>query len=88
MGMAYQSISDYNQPPVFQNLLAQKQVITPIFSFKLSSSGAELTLGGSDSTLYTGGFTYAPVITQVRTLTYVLIFAILTLLPGLLASKS
>lgn len=88
MGMAYQSISVYNQPPVFQNLLTQKQVTTPTFSFKLSSSGAELTLGGSDSTLYTGSFTYAPVTTQVRTFDHSLICAILTLLSGLLASKS
>ena len=66
MGMAYQSISVYNAPPVFQNLLAQKQITTPVFSFKLSSSGAELYLGGVDSSLYTGSFTYASVATQVR----------------------
>ncbi|EKM50158.1 uncharacterized protein PHACADRAFT_213911 [Phanerochaete carnosa HHB-10118-sp] len=64
MGMAYQSISEYNSPPVFQSLVAQKQISTPVFSFKLSSSGAELLLGGADSNLYTGGFTYVPVTTQ------------------------
>ncbi|GJE93357.1 Asp-domain-containing protein [Phanerochaete sordida] len=64
MGMAYQSISQYNAPPVFQSLVSQKQVTTPAFSFKLSQSGAELFLGGADSNLYTGSFTYAPVTTQ------------------------
>lgn len=65
MGMAYQTISSYNSPPVFQTLLAQKQVTTPVFSFKLSTSGAELFLGGTDSKLFTGNFTYTPVTTQV-----------------------
>ncbi|KIP07065.1 hypothetical protein PHLGIDRAFT_513210, partial [Phlebiopsis gigantea 11061_1 CR5-6] len=64
MGMAYQQISVYNAPPVFQTLVAQKQITAPVFSFKLSSSGAELYLGGTDSDLYTGSFTYAPVTTQ------------------------
>ena len=65
MGMAYQSISVYNSPPVFQSLIAQKQVTTPVFSFKLASTGAELFLGGTDSSLYKGNFTYVPVTTQV-----------------------
>ena len=57
MGMAYQSISDYNAPPVFQTLVAQNQVTSPIFSFKLSASGSELLLGGVNNKLYTGSFT-------------------------------
>lgn len=65
MGMGYQSISLYKAPPVFQSLLAQKQVATPVFSFKLSASGSELFLGGADASLYTGSFTYASVTTQV-----------------------
>ena len=73
MGMAYQSISAYNAPPVFQSLLAQKQISTPVFSFKLSTSGAELLLGGTDDNLYTGSFTYAPVTTQVRILGIVIL---------------
>jgi hypothetical protein len=65
MGMAYQSISVYRSPPVFQSLVALKQVSSPVFSFKLSTSGAELFLDGTDSSWYTGSFTYVPVTTQV-----------------------
>lgn len=64
MGMGYQSISVFNAPPVFQTLVAQGQVASPVFSFKLSSSGSELLLGGTNTDLYTGGFTYIPVKTK------------------------
>lgn len=63
--MAYQSISAFNSPPVFQTMLAQKQTTTPVFSFKLAKTGSELRLGGVDMSLYTGSFTYVPVTTQV-----------------------
>ncbi|KAI0090411.1 acid protease [Irpex rosettiformis] len=64
LGMAYQSISDYNAPPLFQTLVAQKQVSQSVFAFKLSQSGSTLTLGGADSSKYTGSITYAPVTTK------------------------
>ncbi|GJE90284.1 Asp-domain-containing protein [Phanerochaete sordida] len=64
MGMGYQTISQYNSPPVFQTLVAQKQVTDPVFSFKLAESGSELLLGGANSDLYTGDFTYARVTTK------------------------
>ncbi|KAI0346661.1 acid protease [Trametopsis cervina] len=64
LGMGYQSISEYNVPAVFQTLFTQNQVSDPIFAFKLTSSGAVLTLGGVDNTKYTGSFTYAPVTTK------------------------
>jgi hypothetical protein len=88
MGMAYQSISVYRSPPVFQSLVALKQVSSPVFSFKLSTSGAELFLGGTDSSLYTGSFTYVPVTTQV-TLSMTLISHTTTLMwiLGILASE-
>ena len=63
--MAYQTISQYNSPPVFQNLVSYKQVTSPVFSFKLSTSGSELLLGGANSELYSGSFTYVPVTTKV-----------------------
>lgn len=63
--MGFQSISDYNAPPVFQTLISQNQVDDPSFGFKFSESGAELYLGGADSSLYSGDFTYAPVTQQV-----------------------
>ena len=62
--MAYQSISRYNSPPLFQSLVAQNNTLPPQFSFKLAASGSELLLGGADQSLYTGSFTYAPVTTQ------------------------
>ena len=73
LGMAYQSISDYNSPPLFQTLVAQKQVAQAVFAFKLSSSGSLLTLGGVDDTKYTGSITYAPVTTKVRYLHIILL---------------
>ena len=66
MGMAFQSISSYGASPVFQTLVSEGQVTDSVFSFKLSSSGAELYIGGSNSALYTGGFTYTPVTQQVN----------------------
>lgn len=64
MGMAYQSISDYNAPPFFQSLVAQKQVSSPVFAFKLATSGSELYLGGTNTNLYSGSITYTPVTKQ------------------------
>ncbi|KAF8452920.1 acid protease [Boletus edulis BED1] len=64
MGMAFQSISGYNASPVLQTLVSEGRVSDPVFSFKLSSSGAELYIGGSNPALYTGGFTYTPVTWQ------------------------
>lgn len=63
--MGYQSISQYNAPPFFQTLVTQGVTTQPVFAFKLAESGSELYLGGVDSNLFTGSFTYAPVTTQV-----------------------
>lgn len=64
MGMGFQSISDYNASPVFQSFVSQGQTSDPVFAMKLTSSGSELTLGGVNSDLYTGDFTYVPVTQQ------------------------
>jgi len=61
MGMGFKSISDYNADPVFQTLVAQGQTSAPEFGFKLADSGSELYLGGTNSALYTGDFTYVDV---------------------------
>ncbi|TFK51920.1 acid protease [Heliocybe sulcata] len=61
MGMGFRSISDYNANPVFQTLVADDQTSDPVFAFKLSSSGAQLYLGGTDDSQYSGDFTYTPV---------------------------
>ncbi|KAH7884068.1 Asp-domain-containing protein [Phlebopus sp. FC_14] len=61
MGMAFESISSFGASPVFQNLISEGQVDSPVFAFKLASTGSELFLGGVNSDLYTGDFTYVPV---------------------------
>ncbi|KAH8100358.1 aspartic peptidase domain-containing protein, partial [Cristinia sonorae] len=64
LGMGYQSISQYNSPPFIQTLIGQKKLTRPVFGFKLADSGSELFMGGVNTKLYTGNFTYAPVTTQ------------------------
>lgn len=67
MGMGFQSISVYNAPPVFQTLISEGVVTSPVFGFKLaaSSSGSELFLGGTNSALYTGDFTWVSLTIEV-----------------------
>ncbi|TFY51256.1 hypothetical protein EVG20_g11085 [Dentipellis fragilis] len=61
LGMAFESISDYQAKPFFQSLIAQNKVIQPVFGFKFAQSGSELYLGGTNSDLYSGSFTWVPV---------------------------
>nr|AGH70121.1 aspartyl protease [Placozoa sp. H4] len=66
MGMGYQQISVDGVPTVFNNIMAQKQVSSSVFSFYLNRKegakpGGELILGGSDPKHYSGNFTYLPV---------------------------
>jgi len=60
MGMGFQSISTYNASPLFQTLISEGAVTSPVFGFKLATSGSELFLGGTNSALYTGSFTWVP----------------------------
>jgi len=65
LGFAYVTISVDHVTPVWYNIISQGLVSQPIFSFWLSqdpnaSVGGELTLGGTDSSRYTGSFSYAP----------------------------
>ncbi|EIW83889.1 acid protease [Coniophora puteana RWD-64-598 SS2] len=64
MGMAYPAISSYGASPVFNTLVSQGQTDAGVFGFKLTSSGAELTIGGVDQSAVSGDFTYAPVTQQ------------------------
>ncbi|KAI0061612.1 Asp-domain-containing protein [Artomyces pyxidatus] len=61
MGMGFESISDYNANPLFQTLVSQNKVEDASFGFYFADSGSELYLGGTNSDLYTGDFTYIPV---------------------------
>ncbi|KAJ8245490.1 hypothetical protein GJAV_G00271290 [Gymnothorax javanicus] len=67
LGLGYPSLSEEMATPVFDNLLAQKLVDKPIFSFYLSRKKntaepeGELLLGGLDEALYTGNLTWVPV---------------------------
>ena len=65
LGLAFESISAYPASPVFQSLVSDDQATEAAFSFKLATSGSELYLGGANTDLYTGDFSYAPVTNQV-----------------------
>ena len=65
MGMAYQSISVFNAPPLFQTLVSQNEEMAPIFAFKLARSGSELFIGGVNSSLYEGDFTWVNLTNKV-----------------------
>ena len=65
MGLAFESISAYNATPVFQTLISQNVLTSPVFGLKLATSGSELFLGGTNDTLFTGNFTWVPLTNQV-----------------------
>ncbi|GAM17760.1 hypothetical protein SAMD00019534_009350 [Acytostelium subglobosum LB1] len=64
LGLAFQSISVNNIPPVFYMMMNQGLVQDPLFAFWLSktpgNNGGELTFGSIDNTKYTGDITYVP----------------------------
>lgn len=61
MGMAWPQLSSYPATSYIFNLYDEGQLSQGAFSFKLASSGSELYIGGQDSSLYTGSFSYTPV---------------------------
>lgn len=65
LGMGYESLSVFEASPVFQTLVKQGKVSTPVFSFYLADSGSELYIGGTNRHHYEGSFTYMPVEIQV-----------------------
>ncbi|KAM3418932.1 hypothetical protein BST61_g4890 [Cercospora zeina] len=70
MGMAFQSIANSQQPPFFFTLINEGKVSPTEFSFYLgrqksgTAQNSELTLGGRDSSKYTGAVTSVPVTSQ------------------------
>lgn len=65
LGLAFPSVSRLNTPSFIQSLADQNQIPAPVFAVRLAEDGSELTLGGTNSNLYSGGFTYTPVDTEV-----------------------
>ncbi|KAH7919913.1 acid protease [Leucogyrophana mollusca] len=61
MGMAFGALGQSTHSPLFQTLVAQGAVPEPVFAFKLAHSGSELRIGGVNSALYKGAFTYTNV---------------------------
>lgn len=61
LGMAFPSLSEFQATPVTNTLISQGVLSEAAFSFKLTTSDSQLFMGGADSSLYTGSFTYTPV---------------------------
>ncbi|GBE83034.1 Aspartic protease [Sparassis crispa] len=58
MGFAFPSISQLQANPFPFAALSESAIPQGVFSFKLTSDGAELYMGGADSSLYTGDIEY------------------------------
>lgn len=63
LGMGWPSLAADGMSPIFQNMITEKVVPQPVFSFYLNRNdtddmGGELLLGGSDSALYTDPMVY------------------------------
>jgi hypothetical protein len=71
LGLGFPANSVSNFPIVFENMIEQKLVKKPIFSFFLTRDPkkgyyGELIFGGVDKDYYTGEFTYVPVDVPVQ----------------------
>jgi len=67
LGMAFQTISVDNIPPVFNTLLDQGVISEAVFAFYLSAtdgSKGELILGGYDQSHFSGSLTWVPLISE------------------------
>ncbi|XP_034019201.1 nothepsin [Thalassophryne amazonica] len=66
LGLAYPSLAQILGNPVFDNMIAQKTLDAPVFSFYLNrraninSPEGELLLGGTDEQLYNGPINWLP----------------------------
>ncbi|KAN0066300.1 hypothetical protein ACQY0O_000394 [Thecaphora frezii] len=62
-GMAFPSLATFGTayPPYFYSLKNQGKLTSGVFQFNLATTGASLYLGGTDSSKYTGGFTWSSV---------------------------
>lgn len=67
LGMAFSSIAQTGQATVVENLIAAGNLDSNLFAFYLTrgeASGAELSIGATDSSHYTGDITYTAVTSQ------------------------
>jgi saccharopepsin len=64
LGLAYDTISVNHITPPFYNMINQKLIDSPVFSFRLGDSeadGGEAVFGGIDDRAYHGSIHYVPV---------------------------
>jgi saccharopepsin len=64
LGLGYDTISVNHITPPFYEMINQKLIDTPVFSFRLGSSeedGGEAVFGGIDDSAYSGKINYVPV---------------------------
>jgi hypothetical protein len=64
VGMAFESLSVFGEPPLFTTLVNQGTV-APVFGVKLAETGSELFLGGVNKALFTGSFKNVSLIEEV-----------------------
>ena len=69
LGLGFPSIAVAKVNPIFNEMIDQKVIAEPVFSFYLQkdgdeNNGGEITFGGIDKTKYTGELTYVPVTRQ------------------------
>ncbi|WVQ94938.1 hypothetical protein IAU59_002027 [Kwoniella sp. CBS 9459] len=67
LGMAFSAISSSGKPTYFENLISTKSVSSPLFGFHLTrrqAQGSQLCIGCYDSSKFTGGISWIPVISQ------------------------
>ncbi|QRW12729.1 aspartyl protease [Ceratobasidium sp. AG-Ba] len=69
MGLAFSSISQIGQPTFPENLKSAGMVKSNVFAFKLAPTGSELYFGGTNSQLFTGDITFAPLTSKTYWLT-------------------
>ncbi|KZO90416.1 acid protease [Calocera viscosa TUFC12733] len=61
MGLGFPQLSSFPADPFIFNLFFQGSLSAGSFSFKLAESGSSLYIGGADSSLHAGSFSYTPV---------------------------
>ncbi|KAF8749204.1 peptidase A1 family [Rhizoctonia solani] len=61
--------SDPEDATFVDNLYSQGEISSPVFSFRLATTGSELYLGGTNAAKYSGSITYVPLTSKTYWLT-------------------